>query len=81
MSLLTETLLFDKFFSDCQYMPQFRRYSLTKLYDDAQMAIFCVILRPVFSLSRVPHISDLHSKFAVRPRRVWKYGRHPTSDR
>jgi len=23
------------------------------------------------------HISDLHSKFALRPHHVWKYGRHP----
>jgi len=34
-------------------------------------------LRPVFSVSRVQHISDMHSKFA----HVWKYGRHPISDR
>ena len=32
-------------------------------------------LRPVFSASRVPHISDMHSKFALRPHHVWKYGR------
>jgi len=23
------------------------------------------------------HISDLHSKFALGPHHVWKYGRHP----
>jgi len=33
-------------------------------------------LRPVFSASRVQHISDMHSKFALRPHYVWKYGRH-----
>ena len=38
-------------------------------------------LRPVFSASRVQRISDVHSKFALRPRHVWKYGRHPVSDR
>ena len=38
-------------------------------------------LRPVFSTSHVQHISDLHSKFALRPHHVWKYGRHPISDR
>jgi len=27
------------------------------------------------------HISDLHPKFALRPHYVWKYGRHPISDR
>ena len=26
-----------------------------------------------------PHISDMHSKFALRPHHVWKYGRHPIS--
>jgi len=26
------------------------------------------------------HISDLHSKFALRPHHAWKYGRHPISD-
>jgi len=35
-----EILLLNKFFSDCLYMPYLRRYSLTKLYDGAQMAIF-----------------------------------------
>jgi len=38
-------------------------------------------LRPVFSASRVQHISDMHSKFALSPHHVWKYGRHPISDR
>jgi len=48
------------------------------LRDGAQTAIFW---RPVFSASRVQQISNLHSKFALRPRHVWKYGRHPISDR
>ena len=34
-------------------------------------------LRLVFSASRVPQISDMHSTFALRPHHVWKYGRHP----
>jgi len=38
-------------------------------------------LRPVLSASCVQHISDMHSKFALRPHHVWKYGRHPISDR
>ena len=38
-------------------------------------------LRPVFSASRVQHISDMHSKFTLRTHHVWKYGRHPVSDR
>jgi len=43
---------------------------------------FCrLFLRPEFSASRVQHISAMHSKFALRPHPVWKYGRHPISDR
>jgi len=38
---------------------------------------FCVLY---FSASRVQHISDLHSKFALRPHHVWKYGRHTIFD-
>jgi len=45
------------------------------------MAIFGDFLRTVFSASRVQHVSDLHSKFALGPHHVSKYGRHPTSDR
>jgi len=37
-------------------------------------------LRPVFSASRLQHISHMHSKFALRPHHVWKYGRHPICD-
>jgi len=37
-------------------------------------------LRPVFTASRVQHVSDLHSKFALRPHHVSKYGRHPVCD-
>ena len=35
-----EILLLNKFFSDCRYMPYLQRYSPTKLFDGAQMAIF-----------------------------------------
>ena len=38
-------------------------------------------LRSVFSASRVQHISDMYSKFALRTHHVWMYGRHPISDR
>jgi len=37
-------------------------------------------LGPAFSSSRVQHISDMQSKFALGPHHVWKYGRHPISD-
>jgi len=42
--------------------------------------IFGDFLRPVFSVSCVQHVSDLHPKFALRPHHVWKYGRHPIYD-
>jgi len=37
-------------------------------------------LRDVFSASQAQHVSDLHSKFTLRPHHAWKYGRHPISD-
>jgi len=40
-----------------------------------------LFLRPVFAASREQHISDLHSKFALGPHHVSKYGRHPTCGR
>jgi len=42
--------------------------------------IFGEFLRPVFPASRVQHVSDLHSKLALRPHHVWKYGWHPIYD-
>jgi len=76
-----DILLPKKFFSDCRYMPYVRRYSPTNLCDGAQMAIFGDFLRPVFAASREQHITDLHSKFALGPHHVSKYGRHPTCGR
>jgi len=73
-----EVSMFNKFFSDCRYMPLLRRYSLTNLCNGAKMAIF---LHPVFSPSRMQHVSDMHSKFALRPHHVSKYGRHPMCGR
>jgi len=37
------------------------------------MVNFYDILRAVFSASCVAYISELHSKFALRPHHVWKY--------
>jgi len=36
---------------------------------------------PAFAASRVQHLSDLHSKFALGPHHVSKYGRLPTYGR
>jgi len=44
--------MFDKFFSDCRYMPQLQRYSPTKLCDGAKMAIFASC---IFSEQRAAH--------------------------
>jgi len=38
-------------------------------------------LGPAFAASRVQHLSDLHSKFALGPHHVSKYGRHSTCGR
>jgi len=43
--------------------------------------IFGDFLGPVFPASRVQHISDLHSKFALGLHHVSRYGRHPICDR
>ena len=45
------------------------------------LRFFASFLRPVFSASRVQQVSHVHSKFALRPHHVWKYGRHPVSGR
>jgi len=46
------------------------------------MAIVCDFLGPAFPASRVQQVSDLHSKFALRPHPVWKYGsiQSPTAE-
>jgi len=44
------------------------------------MANFWRFLHPQFSASHMQHISDMHSKFALWPHHVWKYGRHPICD-
>jgi len=53
-----DILLLNNFFFDCP----------TKFCDGAQMAIFGDFLHPVFSASRVQHVSDRHSKFALECR-------------
>jgi len=40
----------------------------------ARWRIFGDFLHPVLSATHVQHVSDLHLKFALRPRHVWKYG-------
>jgi len=45
------------------------------------MVTFWGFFGAVFLASYVQHVSDLHSKFTLRQHHVWKYGRHPISDR
>jgi len=42
--------------------------------------LFGDFLGHVFPASRAQHVSDLHSKFALGPHHVSKYGRHPICD-
>jgi len=42
--------------------------------------IFDDFLGSAFSASRAQHVSDLHSKFALGPHYVSKYGRYPMCD-
>jgi len=46
-----------------------------------QSCAMVIFLHPVFPASRVQHISDLHSKSALKPHQVPKYGRHPICSR
>jgi len=51
-----DILLLDKFFSDCRYVPQLRRYSPTKLCDGAEIAIFGdFFVSCIFSEPRAAH--------------------------
>ena len=68
-----QVLLFNKFFSDCQYMPELRRYTRQSCAMVPRWQNYSDFLGPAFPASRVQHISDLHLKFALRPHFVWKY--------
>ena len=68
---MEDVLVFNKFFSDCRRVPQLRRYGPTNLYDGAEMAFFCVLYFQ--RAACMQYMSDLHSKFALRPHDVWKY--------
>jgi len=69
---------FNNFFSDtCLSCEDIVRQSCTMV---PRWPIFGDFLGPAFPASHVQHISDMHSKFALRPHHVWKYGRHPISD-
>jgi len=72
---MEEALLLNKFFFRLSI------HALVAKTQPDKVARWCRngdFLRLVFSASRVQRISDMHSKFAHH---VWKYGRHPISDR
>jgi len=75
-----DILLFNKFstVNTCHSCEDIARQICAML---RRWRIFGEFLRPVFSASRMQHILDLHSKFALRPHHVWKYGRLPICDR
>jgi len=71
-----EILLLNKFFpiaDTCLSCKDIARRSCAMVPRWRFLASF---LRPVFAASREQHISDLHSKFALGPHHVSKYGRH-----
>ena len=69
-------MLFNKFLSivDTAFVAKIQPDKVVRWCPDGEF------LRPVFSASRVQHVSDLHPKFALRPHHAWKYGRHPICD-
>jgi len=78
---LEEILLLNKFFpivDTCLSCEDIAQQSCGMV---PRLRFFASFLCPVFSASHVQHISDLRSKFTLRPHHVWKYGRHPISDR
>jgi len=78
---LGETLLFNKFFpivDKCLSYEDMTRQSCAMV---PRWRFFGEFLGHAFPASRVQHISHLHSKFALGPQHVSKYGRHPFCDR
>ena len=77
-----EILLLNKFFfpivDTCRSCKDIARQSCAMVPRRRFLATF---LGPAFAASRVQQLSDLHSKFALGPHHVPKYGRHPTCGR
>jgi len=77
-----EVSLFNKFFFRLSIHASVMKILPDKVVgwcpDGDFLAIF---LRPVFSASCAQYISGMHSIFALMSHHVWKYARHPISDR
>ena len=72
-----EILLLNNFFpivDTCLNCEDIARQSCAMVPRSRFLATF---LRPVFSASRLQQVSDMRSKFALRPHHMWKYGRLP----
>ena len=70
-------MLFDMFFPIVDTCLSCEDTARTKFAMAPGWRIYGDFLRPA---SRVQYISDLHSKFALRPHDVRKCGRHPICD-
>ena len=76
-----EILLLNKFLSDCRYILSCEDIARQSSAMVPRWRFLATFLGPAFAASGVQHISDLHSKFALGPHHVSKYGRHPTCGR
>jgi len=54
----------------CEVVPRWRFFG----------DFLAIFLRPVFSASRVQHVSGMYLKFALGPHHMWKRGIHPNCD-
>jgi len=67
-------------FSDCRYVSQLWRYSPRSCTMVPRWRNFGDFFGSCISSELREHISDLHSKFALGPHHMWKYGKHPICD-
>jgi len=74
-----DILQFNKFFPSVDTCLSCKDISRQSCEMVPRWRYFASFLHPVFSAIQVQHISDIHSKFALKPHHVWKYGRHPIS--
>jgi len=78
---LEEILLLNKFFPIVDACLSYEDIALQSCTMVRRWRFFGDFFASCFSTSRVQHVSDLHPKFPLRPHHMWKYGRHPISDR
>jgi len=75
-----ETLLFNNFFPIVDMCLSCEDIAWQSCAMVTWWQIFGDFLCPAFPASHVQHVSDMHSKFALGPHHVSKYGRHPICD-